>query len=235
MKEREDKDSLGELEKVIEATAKDKGFTVFKADDLSRLWSYDESGRTETTANVVEWREGESWEEFMSAAGAIGTKVLYVDARKFSWNDLVERIDDMSTLTPDEIAKRKKHAESFKKYDGCVEHVIMAFRANGVWHAYQETADWLPKYEELEEEPELVEKEERSLSEEMLERYARKLAQDESFAKLRNKGDQVSLAERLFANEGGPVLNNLNKVVSRARVLYQTEVAPEKGSKGRLR
>jgi len=104
-------DRLLELGTKIEAATKLRNLTLFKADDLSWLWSHDESGRRETATDVVEWREGEGWEEFVGTEAAMGANVLYLDARKFSWNDLIERIDGLSALNPEEIAKRKRQAE----------------------------------------------------------------------------------------------------------------------------
>jgi len=229
-------DRLLELGTKIEAATKLRNLTLFKADDLSWLWSHDESGRRETATDVVEWREGEGWEEFVGTEAAMGANVLYLDARKFSWNDLIERIDGLSALNPEEIAKRKRQAETFRKYDGFIEHLIIAFRANGVWHAYQETTDWLPRYEELEVEPdEFEEQEEEPLSEEMVESLAGKLARDSAFARLRNKGDQMAMARKLFAKEDAVVLADLGEIVSRARIIYQTEVLPDTEPKGRRR
>jgi hypothetical protein len=164
----------------------------------------------------------------------MGANVLYVDARRFSWEEFVDRIDDLSVSDTDEIARRKTQAEAFRKYDGLIEHLIIAFRANGIWHAYQDTTDWLLKYEELEAEPdELEEEEEESLSEDMLENLAGKLARDPAFSRVRNKGDQIAMAKKLFAKEGDVVLDNVGEVVSRARVIYQTDVLPDKEPKGR--
>lgn len=225
-------DRLLELEKPVETAAKARNFTIFKTNDLSWLWSYDESDTRVEASIVIEWREGEGWEEFLNAAAAMGANTLYTDARKFSWNDLVERIDNLSTT--EEISKRKKQAEAFSRYDGFVEQLIITFRADGIWHAYQETEDWLPKYLELLEEPEEAEEGE-FLSEEMLENFAEKLAQNPAFPKLKNKSDQPALAKRIFAKEDNVVLENLDQIVARARVIYQSEVSTDLGPKGRRR
>ena len=85
-------DRLLEMERAVEALAKDRSLALFRADDLSWLWSYDESGRRETTTDVVTWREAKGWEGFVGIAAAMGANVLYVDARRFSWEELIDRI-----------------------------------------------------------------------------------------------------------------------------------------------
>jgi len=226
-------DRLLELERAIEALAKDRALALFKADDLSWLWSYDDSGRRETTTDVIDWREAKGWEAFVGIGAAMGTNVLYVDARRFSWEELVDRIDSLSVPDADEIARRKTQAAAFRKYDGLIEHLIIAFRANGIWHTYQDTADWLLKYEELEAEPDELEEEEEALSEDMLESLAGKLARDPAFPRVKNKGDQIAMAKKLFAKEGDVVLDNVGEVVSRARIIYQTKVLPDNEPKRR--
>jgi len=60
-----------ELGRAIEAKAKTGQSTLFKADNASVLWSYDESGRREVTTDVVEWRRSEGWGEFIDVARAL--------------------------------------------------------------------------------------------------------------------------------------------------------------------
>lgn len=219
-------DQLLAVETAVEAAVRERNLTLFRADDLSWLWTYDESGSRDTTSDVVSWREGDGWEEFIRTATAIGVRVLYIDSRRFSANDLVGRIDGMSRLEPDEAARRRKRAEEFREYDGYVEQLVLGFRADGIWHVYQDVTDWSLECAELEAEGDPVEEgEEERLSEERLEGLAGDLARSPSFARVRSKGDQMALARKMFAKEGEMVLDSLGEIVARARLVFQTEVA----------
>src|SRR5574341_852045 len=225
-------DDLNDLVEKINVIAKGKNIAVFKTNDLGWLWSYDESGKRMTQVDVIEWREGEEWEEFIDTASDMKATTLYIDARKFIWTNFIEEIEDISDIEPSDIVKRRKQAETFRKYDGCVEHLIIAFRAEGAWHVYQLTTHWLPKRLELVAEPEEEKQEvEEYISEENLENLARKLALNPGFSKLKKKTDQFELGKRIFAKEDEKVLNNLSEIVARSRVIYQTEVSTPSDSK----
>ena len=146
--------------KAIEDTAIKENLVIFKAADLSSLWAYNSETMSREAGILIDWSTEEGWQKFIEAAKAMKVSVVYIDTRKFSWQELMERINGIAALNPDELSKRKKQAEAFKRYDGFVEHLIFAFRADGIWHAFQETADWLPKYLDLEAEPEELEEEE---------------------------------------------------------------------------
>lgn len=223
----ENKD-LTELEKTYEALAIKMGFIVFKTEGLAQLWAGDEDDGKTKTVMVINWRNTEGIEQFLKTASAINARVLYLDAVRFSWNELSNKIDNLYSLSDEEMSKRHKEAEEFRRFDGLTGHLILAFILNNIWHTFQKTTDWLPKYlrllvesEDFEEEEE---EEEEVLEEEDLEKYARKLANNPGFAKLKNKSDQIALARKVFCKEDEKVLYYLKDVVERARVIFQTEV-----------
>lgn len=223
----ENKD-LTELEKTYETLAIKMGFIVFKTEDLAQLWADDEDNNSKTkNVIVIKWRNAEGIEQFLKTASAMNVSVLYLDAVRFSWNDLSNKIDNLYSLSDEEMSRRHKEAEEFKRLAGLTGQLILAFYLNNIWHIFQKTTDWLPKYlrllvesDDFEEE----EGEEEVLEEEDLEKYARKLANNPGFAKIKNKSDQIALARKVFYKEDEKVFYYLKDVVERARVIFQTEV-----------
>lgn len=222
----ENKD-LTELERTYETLAIKMGFIVFKTEGLAQLWVEEKEADSKTkNIMVINWRNTEGIEQFLKTASAMNASVLYLDAVRFSWNDLSNKIDNLC-LSDEEMSKRHKDAQEFKRFDSLTGHLILAFNFNNIWHTFQKTTDWLPRYlrllvesEDFEEE----EEEEEVLEEEDLEKYARKLANDPGFEKLKNKSDQIALARKVFYKEDEKVLYCLKEIVERARVIFQTEV-----------
>lgn len=225
-------DRLSELQAAIEKAAKQGKLSVFWAQDLSWLCSEGEAG---SRGGEVLWRDGVGWEGFMDIAVASEGKVVYVDAKVFSVDDLVERLNGLETVGEPEVGSRKAKAEKFRRRDGYVEQLIVAFRAQALWHVYEETAEWVAEYSELEVESEDGENEsgESDISEEVLDSCAGDVARSPSFARVRSKGDQLELTRRMLAKENPALLKYLGEIVSRARLIFQTEVAPNKELKRR--
>jgi len=220
-------DKLKELVKPYEAAAIRMGFVVFKAEDLNWLYSSGEDFGESGNTTVAYWHDSETFEQFLEVGAAISAKLLYLEAREFTWNDFVDNISDLSSLSKEEISKRQKLAQEFKPYDGFIEHLALAFQRDGIWHAFLNRASWVPKYEELlEEEEELEDTDEETyvLEEEDLDKLARRLANSAGFAKLKNKTDQLSLARKFFVNEPKGMNEYYKDIVDRARVIYQTEI-----------
>lgn len=215
-----EKNELAVLETLAANTAEALGIPFFPAEDLSLLWS-----DSSDDGVVIGFRDNKNVVAFLGAAKAMGASTVYCDARVFQYEDMLTVIEAYED--GEERQRRKKAAEALKRFDGQVEHLILAFRTCDIWHTFQATSPWLGQRLEIEGDPDDYIDEDNleeieHLSEEELESFAGKLAEHPTFKKLKNKGDQRALAERLFANEGQLVQESLSDIVGRARVLFQS-------------
>lgn len=216
-------DPLKDLESSIISTAQGKNLVVFKAEDLLFLWDYPRETDS-NKSNVVEFCGEEGWEAFLNIAKTLEAQALYFHAKNFSFEDFFSQVNDSISQCRD-AGQLKKQGQVFRKYDGFIEHLILAFFINGVWHSFQITSDWslqclqfLGKLEDLEEE------EDKGLSDDELDSLAKKMANNPAFEKIKFKGDQKVLVRKLLSKENPKALDELDEILARARVIFQTEV-----------
>ncbi len=217
-----EKNELAVLETLAANTAEALGIPFFPAEDLSLLWK-----DSRDKGVVIGFRDNKNVVAFLGAAKAMGAPTVYCDARVFQYEDMLTVIEAYED--GEERQRRKKAAEALKRFDGQMEHLILAFRSCDIWHTFQATSPWLSQRFEIEGDPDdhIDEDDDdleeiKHLSEEELESFAGKLAEHPTFKKLKNKGDQKALAERLFAKEGQLVQDSLPDIVGRARILFQS-------------
>ena len=64
-------------------------------------------------------------------------------AKRFSWQkDLYSCIETDTSQYDCDYEDVKRQTQLFRKYDGFVEYILLAFRQGDIWHAYQEATPW---------------------------------------------------------------------------------------------
>jgi len=143
-------DTLNDAAKEIEEQVTTLGLMPFHCENLEDLWA--DSGVDTPDRNlmvsvpqlVLEWdRNQGGYMQFLQAAKAMKTPVIYMKAKRFSWQkDLYSCIETDTSQYDCDYEDVKRQTQLFRKYDGFVEYILLAFRQGDIWHAYQEATPW---------------------------------------------------------------------------------------------
>lgn len=150
-------DTLSDIISEIQGAVTAEGLSVFPCENLESIWYGGDEGQGQvaelrlTSTPVLEWdHDCGGYKAFLSSGKALGAKVIYMRAKRFSWErDLYRALEREENVSEIDRAELKSNAQFYRGYDGFVEYIILAFMQNGVWHTYQETADWYRAYGDL--------------------------------------------------------------------------------------
>lgn len=225
-------DTLAVLERRAAQISEEVALPFFRAADLDWIWDAERFSsvefRSETDAEAGssgDFRSEVDAAAFLGIAKAIGASAIYCDARIFRFEEMIELIEEFEDES--ERKRRTRDAETLRVFDGQTEYLVLAFRHGDLWHTFQARTAWLAQRLELEgdeqEDDALSDFNVEVLSEDELESFAQKLSEHPAFEKLKTKGDQKALAEKLFAKERATVQESAGEIVGRARVLIKSK------------
>ena len=194
-------------------------------------WLYTEE------AHTVHWNEehGGHWKQFLECARALSVKAIYLNWAPFEEFQVDEALAGVEGVLSDaqttemekaELESQSKQIAKYRDKVGLTAIIDVAFEMGGMFHVYQETADWFDAFQELtaEEEEKQVE-EETQVDKALVDKWARELASHAKYSSCKDYDQGAYLLEKL-AGEGYEKLP-LSDIFRRAETIYQFELKPQ--------
>lgn len=227
-----DKDTLQNILTSIKKWCKDNDISIFNGNV------------SDNAATQVTWEKTSDtdWETYIAVAKKSETKIIILDV---IINDIDTEDEDIvdyrQTLIDEELQKEYEDAlKVIKKKKGQVAFFTMSFFNNHVCYGYSHLSEWVEDYsivcgafsEENEEDDEYDDNEfsnlrPERLSEEKIEKLARKFISNEKYLAAKNPVQRNEIIETLLKQEtiGNPL--NSWAVRRKAESIFETEIRPE--------
>jgi hypothetical protein len=230
-------DTLDALFEELLQRCKQKNLTVFRGDIDPEAHA------------VVDWDEaaGDVW-AFLDAAVQVGTRMVYVQAWRFTEDDLESALEEeFSEESDDESGgasepvdpEWRQQLEAFREHVGKVSSLQVLFRFDGVFHAWTTSSDWYDAFCALrdEEEDEFLEeaeedydyREARQERQRLVTEAATALANDPRFAECRNQPARLALLRRVKPDIADEFPSEFAQraVIQEAQAIFELDVRPK--------
>lgn len=134
-------------------------------------------------------QDGSSWTSFLEIAKSLDVKLIYLNLIPFEDSQVV------AALETDE--EDNTQIESYRSKVGLIACIELAFLYDGVFHIFELKSDWFMQFQELVADTEKFEEEEDEIDQEVVDEWAKKLANDPRYNTCKNKTQRSYLLEQL--------------------------------------
>ncbi len=185
--------------------------------------------------DAIQWNEeqGGGWREFVDCAKSLGARILYLNwapFEEFQVADALEEAQALPAAAPGaaarDAASLSQEIEGYREKVGLTAVIDLAFLADGIFHTLEIEADWFRAFQELLPEGEGDEGVNDQAREQLVRKWAPKLASAPEYARCTTRGEQRHVLRKLAGAEyDGPAAE---EILDEAKAIYELEVYPER-------